>query len=177
MFLFLVALISHGSLIFWDAQSSSSFEIVLNKHTQAEVKCCYLTNLLWPLEQRPSQAGQQGSSAALGEHTVTLSCFCVMAVTAAIDALCLQLIKREQNSYPLLCFCVPVDACGCLSISQSQEEGGCVLAVERWCKRCCRMAPTASLLLQHRRSSCPEKREGWQKQEAALCSSQQSRWG
>ena len=95
-----------------------------------------------------SQAGQQGGSAALGEHTVTLSCFCVMAVTAAIDALCLQLIKREQNTYPLL-----------------------------WCKRCCRMAPTASLLLQHRRSSCPEKREGWQKQEAALCSSQQSRWG
>lgn len=72
---------------------SSSFGTVLNKHTRAEVKCCYLTNLLWPLEQRPSQAGQQGGSAALGEHTVTLCCFCVMAVTAAIDALCLQQIK------------------------------------------------------------------------------------
>lgn len=71
---------------------SSSFEIALNKRTRAEVKCCYLTNVLWPLEQRPSQAGQQGSCAALSEHMVTVCCFCVTAVTAAVDSFWLQQI-------------------------------------------------------------------------------------
>lgn len=41
----------------------------------------------------------------------------------------------------------------------SQEKGGCMLAVERSCKRCCKMAPTASLLLQHRHSSCLRREE------------------